>query len=315
MPRVEQGSMIDPVAARGAVGAPRVDWSAVPWARLWWLLVVLLILTLTGRDLRRIGSGVAYLMAERLHQSQRTHTAIDLLGYGKALSPTLPELYNKEGILLAASPSRRGSYTQFAYAVTIDESYGPALNNLAFVSSAQGQLDEAVKWQQKAVDSAPNQAQARYNLGVLLAEQGEWVAAARALREATRIDALWAPPYVQLGTALLAVENWEGAEQAAQRALQVAPHDPVAHRVLIIALFQQGKLAALHRAIAVALQQFPDDETIAFYRALTLQQAGETAAAVELFRTIFFATDDHQLLARTAQEILPLLNQLGAQQP
>ncbi len=308
MQHVEDAPPFCPVELRRR--EPRaVRWGAVPWQRLWWTLVALLVVALTWHDLLKLASGLSYLAAERLHQNQQTGAALDLLSYAKRLSPDFPLLYNKEGILLADLPHGQGGAMQFARALAVDESHGPALNNLAVSSFAEGELDKAVKLQQRAVASEPNNAQIRYNLGVLFIEQGKLVAAAHAFREATRIAPNWPRPYVQLSTVQLALEDFARAEQAARKALRLAPLDQMAHTALIVARFHQHKHDEMLKAVEVAAHLFPTDQTITFYTALALQKTNRSAAAQDMLRAIFFSTDDHQLLVRVSQEYLTLLNQ------
>ena len=276
----------------------------VPWRGLWTVLVAVMIVLLTWRDMTRILSGALYLAS-----SQAGQTAVDsessmrLLEYAEQLDQDAFFAYNQQGYLWFQHGDLQDAEAAFSEAVTIEQSSAPALNNLAAVYFTRGQGWQALILQQDAVRSNPDHAVVQYNLGLLLLEQNASMDAIRAFREASYINPEWALPYLQDGFIHLQMQDYVQAERAARATIQKDPTQESAHFILAVALYNQGQYQEAQESVKRALQINPNDSVARFYQALILGKLGETDSALVILHQLLQSSSDARTIARIESEI------------
>ncbi len=279
----------------------------LPWGRLWAAIVVILIALLVWRDVTRALSGVLYLASDRAWDSAHYQRAVRLLKYAELIDPETPLPYNQEGYIWFQRDDMQHAEVAFAQALGTDETNGPALNNLAVTYFLKGLPDQARILQQLAVQSDPNAATVRYNLGLILMEQNDYADALRAFREAGRIDPDWALPYMQQSFLYLDMGDYAQAEQTARAAVRLDPSQQSAHLSLAIALYHQGKsqeaLASIERVLTVA----PSEVVPKFYKALIFRDLGEAHFVRLLLQQLLASSDAPQQSSRIAAEMEAML--------
>jgi tetratricopeptide (TPR) repeat protein len=100
-----------------------------------------------------------------------------------------------------------------------------AWGNLGGTLARQGRIDQAVVFFERAVEGAPDAAEARYNLGLAYSQQERWSEAVEQLRAASRLDATLIEVDYQLGYALERLGQLEEALHYYKRALRRDPGD------------------------------------------------------------------------------------------
>lgn len=274
-------------------------------SRCFWIALVVISIGLLARDkLAIITADLLYLTAKRMTTATEWQvTPATLLRYAKWLVPNATFVSNQEGVLQAQLGMQINAASAFEQALQVNQSDGPALNNLAVANYQQKLLQEATQLQKRATIAEPNQAIIWYNLGLLLTKQSKLADAARAFLEATRINAMWELPYIQLGATYLALHNETAAEYNARRALALNLRQKSAHLILIAALANQCKLREGLQASDQALNLYPRDEELGLRKALLLRELGDEAAARKVLEPIFLASTNHQIHLRVVIEL------------
>jgi tetratricopeptide (TPR) repeat protein len=167
----------------------------------------------------------------------------------------------------------------------------------------QGDLPEAARYLQEAVGQDPNNATARYNLGILLMTLQDFSGAVREFREAGFIDPKAASPPLQQAYLYQQLKDYTDAEQRARVALQLDPSLAPAHMLLGIALYNQGKESEALTSFTKALSLQPGNRTAAFYQALILGHLKQYAAALPILQELFVSSTDPAESARIQAEI------------
>jgi len=154
------------------------------------------------------------------------------------------------------------------------QSLAQGCNNLGLVYQTQGQLNEAIRWFETALEHAPHLAQAHFNLGNILSAQGNYAQAIEAFQQALSHQPDYLKAHNNLGIAYQRLGQLSQALNQYQKLLQVAneePSQPVAEPInpsqinpsVIHALNNMG-------SVYHALGQF--ETAISYYqRALTYQ--------------------------------------------
>jgi tetratricopeptide (TPR) repeat protein len=192
-----------------------------------------------------------YRLAESLEQQGKIAEAIEALRESIQLSPAFTEAHFVLGVLLA----RQGNEH---YAAAVDE----------FLAVLR--LD-------------PRHIDARINLSSVLEQEGDFVAAASALKEALSIAGDRADLYVMLGQKQGGAEQYQDSIKSFRKALELDPKIPGAHYGLAMTLRSLGDLAAAQAEFEEALKLNPND-ALAHYQLgrFLIQQKQPTEAAHHL---------------------------------
>lgn len=159
-----------------------------------------------------------------------------------------------------------------------------ALTNLAKVLAWAGKFEEADRLTTRALELAPDDADALYLRAFALARSGDTEAAARYYRRSIRAY----PDHVRARTNLGILHYRAGrlGEAAAhlEHAATVAPNDARARHNLGLVLCAAGRADAARTELEAAAALSPDDATIQYDLGLTCSRQDDTACASAQYR-------------------------------
>jgi tetratricopeptide (TPR) repeat protein len=147
---------------------------------------------------------------------------------------------------------------------------------MALVYGKQQRWDDAIQHCQHALDTQPDDALLLFNLGTLLAQQGDLPTAHTHLEKAIAQRQQWAEAHYNLGTVLLRQERYREAVDALKRAAECRDLYPEAH-------FNRGNAHAM-RGLETdgTLDYYELDCAINAYKTAIQQRPGYTAALYNL---------------------------------
>lgn len=271
----------------------------LPWHSLWLALVVVSVFVYAGRDLRYIAAGALSLLADRVQDSAPSR-ALRLLDDAAWLAPDSSRIYSQRGLILAQQGDHGAAVADFEQALLFDERNAAALNNLAWIRANADEITRAARLADLAAIYAPNNVIVRRNHGLLLFAQGDYVAAARALEEATRLQSSEAVSYLYLALSYLQQGQPAKAEPAARTALLVAGQEPTAYLALLYALYYQNRLPEAIAASDNAAARFPSDVRFPLFKALVLRDMGDLASARAILEPIAATSSDKRIMRMVA---------------
>ena len=147
-----------------------------------------------------------------------------------------------------------------------------------------GQLDAAATHYRRALQAAPNHADALYLLGRVEHQLGHFDAAADLLRKAIQVDPREATFHNNLGEALRAAGNLTAAVAAYRAALEFQPAYALAQHNLALALHGLGDVAASEAAFRAALQLNPDFAEALHNFGVFLREQNRPADAIDAWQ-------------------------------
>jgi Flp pilus assembly protein TadD len=271
---------------------------------VWPALLVILILGLGQADIRRITSGLLYMISNREHfnGSDDPHS-MNLLKVAEKVDPSAAFVYNEEGYKLFQEARLPEAEVAFVQAIQVDQTSAPALNNMAVMYFTTQDIPQATVNLKEAVEQDPNNAIARYNLGILLMQQNEPANAIREFRQAGFIDPTAASPHLQLALLYVQMGDYGSAEQHARESIQLDPSQTSAHLLLAIALYHQGKDTEALVSITDSLRLDPGNRVASFYQAHILERIDQYDVALSILERLLASSTDDQESARISVEI------------
>jgi Flp pilus assembly protein TadD len=114
----------------------------------------------------------------------------------------------------------------------------------------------------KALELAPDHADAHHYLGIALAGQARWAEAAAEFRKAIDLKADYTEAYFNLALCLERLDDPRGNIAALQQAVRCRPQSADLHKALGKALARQGRYAEAATAFEAALLLDPDDAPV-----------------------------------------------------
>ena len=174
----------------------------------------------------------------------------------------------------------RNTETLWAHVIDKDPNGSYGHYNLAREIARKGMHQEAMRHYREALRIRPADADARNNLGLLLAVSGDLEASLAELRRAVEIHPGYARGYYNLGRVLTRRGDPEGAERHFRKALELEPQEAEIHLALGGLLERQGRFAAAGTHFKEAVRLRPDsaDAHVALARWLARQDKKEQAA-------------------------------------
>ena len=145
-----------------------------------------------------------------------------------------------------ALPKRRARrrFAELREALRIRQTTRTLPYSLGTAFLVQGELDEAIAYFRKAIDSNANIHPAHYNLAIALNRKGQLDDAITEFRETLRLQPEHADAYNNLAMALLKKGQIRDAIVAWTKALELQPKNADMHNNLAVALLQAGRGAA-----------------------------------------------------------------------
>ena len=178
----------------------------------------------------------------------------------------------------------------------------PALNILAAVAVATGRSDRAIGYYELIVALRPQEAQAYYSMGMLLAGQKRYEESERILRQGIALSPVSSPTgYLYLGHVLVEQKAWDRAAQAYRDALAVNPGFDPAYLGLAATLEAQddatqaiatlrkylqeinrGNREVRHRLVRILLTQKAYEPALALLRETVAESPGDVEAQLRI---------------------------------
>jgi choline-sulfatase len=188
--------------------------------------------------------------------------------------------------------------------------------NLAAALRDAGQLREARTAIERALRLDPGRPEAHNTLGIVLLGEGRPEEARREFAATVAADPRNAHAWNNLGNVLRTLGQPAAAEHAYRQALAAAPDYPEALNGLGTLAVQADRPAAALPLFDRALALAPNDQEVRLNRAIALQLAGDTAAAVRAYGDFLRATEPQARQfaeqRQAARHFLAQLTQRGA---
>jgi tetratricopeptide (TPR) repeat protein len=174
---------------------------------------------------------------------------------------------------------------EYKKAIRLKPDFADAHNNLGVALAQQGQYGAAAVEYKKAIRLKPDYAGvAHNNLGVLLALQGQYDDAAAEYKKAIRLKPDYAEAHYNLGLALLTQGQYNAAAAEYKKAIRLKPDFAEAHNSLGLALVAQGQYGAAAVEFKEAIRLKPDFADAHSNLGGALIAQGQYVAAAEEFK-------------------------------
>jgi len=224
-------------------------------------------------------------------QTGRHDDARNLIAGAIARNDRIPEFHCHVGLACALLGDMAAAAVHNRRAIELAPDYADAHLNLGNVLKAQGKPDESTACYERVLALRPQSAEARYNLANVLGDQGRLDAAIAQYREALVLRPDYADAHNNLGTALAAKGELSEAVAHYQRALTLAPGLIDGYANLASALLANGDAAG---ALGVVARSLAMRET----------QAGKTlfVACVRALQSFPPAVEFRELVLRALAE-------------
>jgi tetratricopeptide (TPR) repeat protein len=252
--------------------------------------------------IRRIAVVIAVLILSGTEaigtQEYLTHwrSTISLSKYFLALTPDSMSVNMLMGYAFQRQGNLDESVNYYRRAVQLAPNSADALNNLALSLKLQGNFPEAADNYRKALESAPKNADIHYNLGNVLQSLGKLDEAISHYRQALKIKPEHAYAHNNLANALSEQGKLDEAVNHYRQALRIKPWNPEAYNNLGLALMEQDKLDEAIDQFNRAIQAKPD--FVEAYRnlAFVFESQGKLEEAITNYRkALQFKPDDAEL--------------------
>jgi Flp pilus assembly protein TadD len=155
-------------------------------------------------------------------------------------------------------------------------------NNLANLRIADERIDEAETLLDEALKHHPGQAELLLTKGVLVERRGDKAAAFELYRRAAAAREN-AAALTNMGRLMLDAGRVDDSVNLLRRAREVEPTYALAHRLLGLALVQQGDPRAAAEAFGRATELDPDSAEGWNYRGATLEKLGDLSGAIDAY--------------------------------
>jgi Tfp pilus assembly protein PilF len=176
-----------------------------------------------------------------------------------------------------------------------------------------GDFRSAAKHLQRAIQIAPNFAEAHNNLGASFMRLNTYESAVPEFRAAIALDAKIQEPYRNLGLALFLLRRYPEAELAARQALQLDPRRGHAQYTLGRILAAEGSSSAeAEQLLRESLGEFPEAR---LPLAQVLLNKGATELAATELRSYLKSSKTDQVKRQAVQQWLSRITQTKASDP
>ena len=209
--------------------------------------------------------------------------------------------YVDQGLKALDAKQNEDAAALFRQAVAADPQDYTAHFNLALAESLLLQDPEAIAEYRQALQMRPHLYQAELNLGILLVRDKQAQDALAPLESAAGQKPAEYRPNYYLAQALLEAGKPEDAQSHFEAALKINPKSAAAEAGLAESLLHQNKLPAAAPHFAKAAEEDPAYRSRLLELAKAYEKNGNTADAIEIYRTF---PDDTDVQARLGELLL-----------
>lgn len=203
------------------------------------------------------GHARAWLSLAHLLEATKPEEAIAAYRQAAALQPKDPEPHLAAGLLLEKQGKFADAESEYKQALALGPS-SDALTGLANIYMRGHRLPEAEVELKKLVAAHPEQADARIQLGRVLAADGKYDEAIAELQEGEKLAPADASLQRDLADLYVIAKKYEQAETAYRGLLAGSPKDAALHQSLGKALLEQKKFAEAQKEFVTAVTLKPD---------------------------------------------------------
>lgn len=169
-------------------------------------------------------------------------------------------------------------------ALSLNEEYDQAMNNLANILRDEGQLGEAESLLRKAISLRNDFAAAWMNLGIVLSGQKRYQEAEECYITALKHRRKYPDCYYNLGNLYLELKKYNSALEAWKNATALKPLHTLAWNNMIIMLDNTGNISEAEIVGQSALSYLPREPSLHFSLANTLGKSGKYEEAEKHFQ-------------------------------
>jgi tetratricopeptide (TPR) repeat protein len=203
------------------------------------------------------GQARAWLSLAQVLEATKPDEAIAAYRQAAVLQPKDPEPHLAAGLLLEKQEKLSAAEPEFKQALALDPS-SDAVTGLANIYMRSHRLTEAEAELRKLVAVHPNQADARIQLGRVLAADGKTDDAIAELEAGTRLAPADVPLQRDLADLYVIAKQYDHAEAAYRALLIASPNDAALHQNLGKSLLEQKKFADAQKEFQVAVKLKPN---------------------------------------------------------
>ncbi len=241
-------------------------------------------LALAYRDAGLAEESDAQLALYQNNQSGAPSLADPFMTRVRRLRDNAPERVSR-GVRLAAAGKEAEAITEHERALEIAPDFAQAHSNLMTLYASDERLEEAQEHYRAAVELNPHQADLHYNFGVLMFEQARYLEAGEAFRKSLEINPNYAESHNNLGQVL---ERENRLDEAMKHYLLAVASKPNYR----LAYFHLGRMQVARGLLEAAVESFqkslePADEmtpTFMYAMAAALVRLGRREEALEYGR-------------------------------
>jgi predicted TPR repeat methyltransferase len=201
--------------------------------------------------------------------------------------PNHPRALHGIGLLAAQAGDVEQAARWLERAVELDVGSADTHNNLGNVRQLQERWEDAAACHRRATELDPSNATAHYNLGVALGQYGELEASAAAYRCCLAIEPVHGEALCNLGVALTGLGRSEAAIECYDQALAVTPDDAAVHMARGSALRDLGRHADAASSYERAMRIDPSREPLLGHLVEALRGNRPTSAPDTYVQTLF----------------------------
>jgi tetratricopeptide (TPR) repeat protein len=193
-------------------------------------------------------------------------------------------------------PAARVGYTMFIYRLAdadtkerweqmlrVNPHDAQAHYNLGIILERAGDADGAITHYEPAIQIQPDFAMAHYNLALALQRAGKVADAVDHYEQVARIEPDNANAYIGLGFALVHMDKVEEAIPYFEQALQLEPDFAEAHYNLAVAMMKLGKMSEAAEHFEQALLIEPNNADVYVGLGMALEKAGRVPEAIQYY--------------------------------
>ncbi len=197
----------------------------------------------------------------------------------------------------------RNSITLFSRAVAVDPLNYNAYSDLGVALQAEGRWPEAFKAFTRAVAIKPDYLKGLLNLGIALKKKQRYDEADKIFAQALKIDPASLRTYIVWADSKSAQGALPEGVEILQKALVLAPEDPVLNYNLGVLLLKSNQLTAALKPLKLTLSLQPDNLEAWVNLGVAEARLGHYGAAMKEFRRVLQSDPDHSQARYNLQQL------------